>query len=109
MVNQIVNNFSFKKEKIWMHRQNNSGYLFEVTSICTGMSKDKIHESIFGPAHEMWLLIDKCVNASLYAHAYVPSGTRSRPIIYASSEGSGKTVHYKYPQHLSTKYVLIEK
>ena len=76
-----------------MHRQNNSGYLFEVTSLCTRMLKDKIHVHVFGPAHAIWLLIDKCVNASLHAHAYVPSGTRSRLIIYASSEGSSETAH----------------
>ena len=79
-----------------MHRQNNSGYLFEVTSLCTWMLKDKIHVlRIFGPADEIWFLIDKCVkfNASLHALAYVPSETRSRYIIYASSEGSGETAH----------------
>ena len=91
-MNQIVNNFSFKKEKKRMHRQNNSGYLFEVTSLCTGMLKDKIHVRTFGPAHAIWLLIDVCTNASLHAHAYVSSET-SLPIIYASSEGSGETAH----------------
>ena len=75
-----------------MHRQNNLGYLFEVTFLCTGMLKDKLHV-VFGPAHEIWFLIDKCVNASLHALAYVPIETRSRPIIYASSEGSGETAH----------------
>ena len=94
MVNQIVNDFSFlKKKKKWMHRQNNSGYLLEVTFLCFGMLKDKIHVRVFGPAHEIWFLIDKCVHASLHALAYVPSETRSRPIIYASSENSGETAH----------------
>ena len=69
------------------------GYLFEVTSLCTEMFKDEIHVHVFGPAHEIWLLIDKCVNASLHSNAYIPSGTRSGPIIYASSEGSGNTAH----------------
>ena len=55
--------------------------IFEVTYLCTGMLKDKIHVHvrIFGPAHEIWLLIDICTNASLHAHAYVSSGTRNRP------------------------------
>ena len=73
----MVNNFSFKKEKKWIHRQNNSGYLFEVTSRCILMLKDRIHVRIFGPAHEMWLLIDICANASLHANAYVSSEARS--------------------------------
>ena len=93
MVNQIVNDFSLKKDKKWMHRQNNSGYLFEVTLLCSGMLKDKIHVRVFGLAHEIWFLIDKSVTTSLHALAYVPSETRSRPIIYASSEGSGETAH----------------
>ena len=35
------------------------GYLFEVTSLYTGMLKDKINARI----HEMWVLIDKCAYA----------------------------------------------
>ena len=72
MVNTIVNDLRLKK---WMHRQNNSGYLFEVTFLCTGMLKDKVHVLVFGPAHEIRFLINKCVNASLHALAYVPSET----------------------------------
>ena len=48
---------------------------------------------ICGNPDEIWVLVDICVNASLHALAYVPCETRSRPIIYASSEGSGETAH----------------
>ena len=74
-----------------MHRQNNPGYSFKATSLCTRMLKDKIHVRIFGTAHEIWLLIDESANASLHAHVYAYSGTGSRHIIYASNEESGET------------------
>ena len=35
------------------------------------------------------------INAQM--HAYVPTRTRSRPINYASSEGSGETAQYEEP------------
>ena len=88
MVNQIVNNFSFKIEE-----NGCTDKTIQSTYLKSPLLKDKIHVCIFGQAHEIWLVIDKCVYASLHAHADVPSGTRSRPIIYASCEGSGETAH----------------
>ena len=58
-------------------KQFSVGYLFEVTSLCTGILKDKIHVRLLEPSHAVWLLFDKCSNTSLHAHAYVYSGTRS--------------------------------
>ena len=39
-----------------MHRQNDSLYLFEVTSLFTEMLKDKIHVCLFGPAPKIGYL-----------------------------------------------------
>ena len=55
MVNQVVNNFSFKKDKNGCTDKTIQGTYLKSPLFVPGLLRDRIHVDIFGPAHEMWL------------------------------------------------------